>query len=104
MRVLLKRLDPKRLQRVPELCRRSLDTCICLRVLAVGLKWKQNRLADGYNIYFGKEPDKLYGSMMVYGSNEYYFTGMDRHDPYYFQIEAFNENGVSERTEVVKID
>ena len=25
------------------------------------LKWRQNNLADGYTIYFGKSPDKLYG-------------------------------------------
>ncbi|HIC8754392.1 discoidin domain-containing protein [Elizabethkingia anophelis] len=65
-------------------------------------KWKQNDLADGYVIYFGKSPDKLYGSIMVYGKNEYYFTGADKSDAYYFQIEAFNANGISERTSVMK--
>ncbi|MCB0613586.1 MAG: discoidin domain-containing protein [Phaeodactylibacter sp.] len=65
------------------------------------LKWKANDLADGYVIYFGKSPDKLYGSIMVYGRNDYYFTGMDRTDNYYFQVEAFNENGISERSEVI---
>ncbi|WP_420461135.1 discoidin domain-containing protein [Neolewinella sp.] len=72
--------------------------------LASWLKWKQNPGADGYNIYFGKEADKLYGSIMVYGANEYYFTGMDKSDAYYFQIEAFNENGISERTAVVRVE
>lgn len=65
------------------------------------LKWKMNDKADGYVIYFGKSKDKLYGSIMVYGKNEYYFTGMDRTDAYYFQIEAFNNNGISEKSEVV---
>jgi len=65
------------------------------------LKWQQNDLADGYVIYFGKDPDKLYGSIMVYGKNEYYFTGMDRTDAYYFKIEAFNANGISEKSAVV---
>ena len=41
---------------------------------------------------------------MVYGKNEYYFTAMDRDRPYYFQIEAFNENGTSERTQPVRIE
>jgi xylan 1,4-beta-xylosidase len=68
------------------------------------IKWNQNEQADGYVIYFGKTPDKLYGSIMVYGKNDYFFTGMDRTDAYYFQIEAFNNNGISKRTEVVKID
>jgi len=68
------------------------------------LKWKQNNLADGYVIYFGKSPDKMYGSIMVYGKNDYYFTGMDAADTYYFQIEAFNNNGVSEKTEIAKVE
>lgn len=68
------------------------------------LKWQQNPNADGYVIYFGKAPDKLYGSIMVNGKNEYYFTGMDKADAYYFQIEAFNNNGISERTDVVKCE
>ncbi|MEB8330338.1 discoidin domain-containing protein [Flavobacteriaceae bacterium KMM 6897] len=65
------------------------------------LKWQQNPNADGYVIYFGKEKDKLYGSIMVYGQNDYFFTGMDRTDSYYFQIEAFNNNGISERTPTI---
>lgn len=68
------------------------------------LKWQQNPDADGYVIYFGKSPDKLYGSIMVNGRNEYYFTGMDANDAYYFQMEAFNNNGISERTEVIKCE
>ncbi len=68
------------------------------------IRWQQNDLADGYVIYFGKSPDKLYGSIMVYGKNDYFFTGMDRTDAYYFQIEAFNGNGISKRTEVIKVE
>ena len=68
------------------------------------IKWMQNQDSDGYVLYFGKDPDKLYGSIMVYGRNEYYFTGMDRNDTYYFQIEAFNNNGISQRTEIVKCE
>ena len=71
---------------------------------SIWFKWQQNSLADGYVIYWGKSPDKMYGSIMVYGKNEYFFTGADRTDAYYFQIEAFNANGISERTKVVKSD
>jgi len=69
---------------------------------SIWMKWQQNPEADGYVIYWGKSPDKLYGSIMVYGKNEYFFTGADRVDSYYFQIEAFNANGISERSEVMK--
>lgn len=68
------------------------------------IRWQQNNEADGYVIYFGKSPDKLYGSIMVYCQNDYFFSGMDRTDTYYFQIEAFNNNGISKRTEVIKVD
>lgn len=68
----------------------------------VWFKWQQEPSADGYVIYFGKSPDKLYGSIMVYGKNEYYFNALDRSDAYYFQIEAFNANGIGPGTEIKK--
>ncbi|QEE49902.1 family 43 glycosylhydrolase [Flavobacterium alkalisoli] len=68
----------------------------------VWFKWQQEPNADGYVIYFGKSPDKMYGSIMVYGKNEYYFAGLDKTDAYYFQIEAFNNNGIGPRTEIKK--
>ncbi len=67
---------------------------------SIWFKWQQNALADGYVIYWGKSPEKLYGSIMVYGKNEYFFTGADKADAYYFQIEAFNANGMSERSDI----
>jgi len=29
---------------------------------------------------------------------------MEKDQPYYFQIEAFNESGIGKRTEVIKVD
>jgi hypothetical protein len=68
------------------------------------LKWRGAADATGYLIYCGIEPDKLYSAMMVYGENECYFRAMDKDHAYYFQIEAFNENGVGPRSETVKAD
>ena len=68
----------------------------------VWLKWQQEQNADGYVIYFGKALDKLYGSIMVYGKSEYYFNGLDKSDAYYFQIEAFNNNGIGPKSEIKK--
>ena len=65
-------------------------------------KWEVNPTATGYTIYTGTAPDKLYTSIMVYGTNEYYFSAMEKDQPYYFRIEPFNENGVGKRTAVVK--
>jgi len=65
------------------------------------LKWSPVDNAYAYNIYTGIAPDKLYNCIMVYGSNEYYFKGLDKTLPYYFAIEAINENGVSVRTQTI---
>ncbi|KAA3440844.1 family 43 glycosylhydrolase [Rufibacter hautae] len=66
------------------------------------IKWSQVSDAYAYNLYTGVSPDKLYNCIMVHGGGEYYFKGMDKEQPYYFQIEAINENGVSERTKVIE--
>ncbi len=66
------------------------------------LKWRLSDEATGYTIYTGVAPDKLYNNIQLYGVNEYYFKAMDDKNQYYFQIEAFNENGISERTPVLK--
>ncbi|HEX5153643.1 MAG TPA: discoidin domain-containing protein [Parafilimonas sp.] len=68
------------------------------------LKWQHSNDAYGYVIYTGIEPGKLYTSIMVYNANEYYFSAMEKDKPYYFQIEAINENGESARTQVTKVE
>ena len=68
------------------------------------LKWKPVDNAYAYNIYFGVSPEQMYNCIMVMGANDYYFKAMDRTLPYYFQIEAINENGVGKRTEVIKVE
>lgn len=62
------------------------------------IKWKPVDNAYAYNIYAGTSPDKLYNCTMVYNANEYYYPYMDSRKPYYFAIEAINENGCSEWT------
>lgn len=68
------------------------------------IKWKPVDNAFAYNIYYGTAPDKLYTSIMVHANNEYWMKSMDLLKPYYFSIEAVNENGTSERTEVMKVE
>jgi hypothetical protein len=46
------------------------------------LKWRQSDDAIGYTIYTGIAPDKLYTNILVYGANEYYFTGMEKSRAY----------------------
>jgi len=68
------------------------------------IKWSPVDNAYAYNIYYGTAPDKLYNCIMVHDANEYWFKGMDNQKTYYFCIESVNENGVSSRTEVVKVE
>lgn len=68
------------------------------------IKWSPVDNAYAYNIYYGIAPDKLYNCIMVHDANEYWFKGMDNQKTYYFCIESVNENGVSGRTEVVKVE
>jgi hypothetical protein len=66
------------------------------------LKWTQVDNAYAYNIYIGTAPDKLYNCIMVYGANEYWLKAMDKEIPYYFCIEAINENGISKKSDIIK--
>lgn len=66
------------------------------------LKWGNRSDATGYVIYSGIAPDKLYTSIQVFGSNEYYVKSMDKGRTYYFQIETFNENGIGERGPIIE--
>jgi hypothetical protein len=68
------------------------------------IKWQMAADAVGYVIYAGNQPDKRYTSVMVYSAGELYFRAMDKNKLYYFQIEAFNENGVSDRSAVVQVE
>ena len=65
------------------------------------IKWNQVDNAYAYNIYMGTAPDKLYNCIMVYNANEYWLKTMDKEKPYYFAIEAINENGIGERSMVM---
>ncbi len=66
--------------------------------------WKPVKSAQGYNIRWGIAPDKMYQSWLVYDVNEHFMRCLDRDTPYYFTIEAFSENGISEKTEPIKIE
>ncbi|WP_027136698.1 family 43 glycosylhydrolase [Gaetbulibacter saemankumensis] len=70
----------------------------------VTLTWKPVKGAQGYNIQWGIAPDKLYQSWQVYGDNEHYMRCLDRDTSYYFRIEAYSENGISDASEIIKVD
>ena len=68
------------------------------------LSWDQVKGAQGYNIRWGIAPDKLYHSWLVYEDTTLFMRNLDRDTEYYFSIESFNENGISKKSEVIKVE
>jgi hypothetical protein len=67
------------------------------------IKWTAQQNCQGYNVLWGIAPDKLYSSWMVYDKDSLLMRNLNADETYYFSIEAFNENGIAERTPVVEI-
>lgn len=68
------------------------------------VSWTSQPNAQGYNVLWGIAPDKLYTSWMVYGQNSLELKTLTVGQSYYFTVEAFNENGVSGRAGIVRIE
>jgi hypothetical protein len=68
------------------------------------ITWEKQPNCQGYNILWGIAPDKLYSSWMVYDKSELDMKSLSTDQSYYFSIEAFNENGISQKTKPVKVD
>ena len=60
--------------------------------------------AMGYVVFRGIENDRLNNSVMVYKDSYYDLRALNTGQSYYFRVEAFNENGISERTEALKVE
>jgi len=62
----------------------------------IKLFWKKQANTSGYNIRYGIDKDKLYHSYQVYNVNKLNVTCPDKNGSYWFEIDSFNENGVSQ--------
>lgn len=58
--------------------------------------------AVGYNILWGHKPEKLYHSYMVFGRSQR-IGALVKGRHYYVRVDAFNENGITEGTEIVRV-
>ena len=61
----------------------------------VRLTWPAAKGADGYNVRYGIQPDKLYASWQVYGKNELELSTLNAGVTYYAAVDAFNEYGIT---------
>ena len=68
------------------------------------ITWDKIQNAQGFNVKWGIAPDKLYNSWLVYEENKLELRSLTVNQKYYFTIESFNENGVSNTLQPVKID
>ena len=69
----------------------------------VFISWSKTPNAVGYNILWGIDPNKLYQTYQVWAdeANKLEIRALTLGERYYYAIEAFNENGVSEKSAVI---
>ena len=65
------------------------------------LSWDPVEGATGYVIYWGIHKDKLNLSALMYGKHEYELRALNTDQRYYYQVEAFDENGISQKSEIL---
>lgn len=61
----------------------------------IKMSWKKQANTAGYNIRYGSDKDKLYHSLQVYKKTRLTIHCPDKKRIYWFEIDAFNENGVT---------
>jgi hypothetical protein len=68
------------------------------------ISWEPVKDAVGYNILWGIHPEKLYQSYQVWADApaKLELRALNLRQEYYFAIETFNENGVSEPSKIMK--
>ena len=69
-----------------------------------GLSWPASPLATGYNLRYGTEKGMLIHQHLVYGDTSLVIGSLDADCAYYFTLDAFNENGISPASTVVKTE
>lgn len=69
----------------------------------VTLKWKPNQHAVGYNIRYGTQKDKLYHNYQVLGTNSVTIRSLNSAQKYYFTVDVFNENGITQGKNVIEV-
>lgn len=68
----------------------------------VTLQWKSQSNCQGYVVRWGILPNKCYSSWTVYDKNTHLLKCLSVDQDYYFSVIAFNENGISKASDIVK--
>jgi len=59
------------------------------------MSWEKQANTTGYNIRYGTDKDKLYHSYQVYKKPRLTIHCPDKNKTYWFEVDAYNENGVT---------
>lgn len=70
----------------------------------VNLRWKKVPGAVGYRVQYGVESEHRYLTYLVYGDNSLKISSLNTASVYEFQVVAFNENGQSESSQIVRVE
>jgi hypothetical protein len=68
------------------------------------LAWDEDKNATGYVVYWGIAKDKLNLSVLMYDKPNYQLRALNTNQSYYMQVEAFNENGISDKSEIIYVE
>jgi F5/8 type C domain-containing protein len=60
------------------------------------IRWDKVENAQGYNIRYGVQPDKLYLSWLVYDKTELDLSTLNKGSKYFVCVDSFNENGITQ--------
>jgi xylan 1,4-beta-xylosidase len=88
---------PPKIQKVI-LDRSTTDRCV------INLKWNKNPNTVGFNIRYGTHKNKLYHNYQVMGADSVTIRSLNSGSKYYFTVDAFNENGVSNGITVHEVE
>lgn len=69
----------------------------------IRLNWKMENNATGYIVRWGVKKDQLKNAKMVY-ENSFEGRFFNRDSEYYFSVDTFNENGITNGTQVLKAE
>ncbi len=64
------------------------------------IQWEKVTNAQGYNIRYGVQPEKLYLSWLVYDQDHLNLPTLNKGATYYVCVDSFNENGITTGTTV----
>ena len=70
----------------------------------VQLQWESSHDAVGYNVKYGFSSENLYLNYKVYTDTSVVIRSLNKDLPYYFPVEAFNENGVAPYGQAKRVD